>query len=310
VIHIGLLIFEVLKITSDFLFWSLLMDVICDFAGFVCAPGLKCSSEFAPLPHTCIPESANESAHFETEAVVIRKEWKSCQGDGSSTSRSGDNSSQMYICDSGLVCTPSDLHVLPKTCVKPRPKDICYLNSWWNSNDCPAEQNAEPGLTWDQSVDAMAKFMSLFPGELSTPGNANFWCPEQFSQQSPNLKSMLEESQTILYNVLEALFPMELFPNQSLPTKEELLLRLLGGNEDFFVITENCSRSVESILTSNDLEGEQLGAILSYAFHFSQQPNWIWSILHFMTFNLPENISPRQVTASQAISTFLSQQFW
>jgi hypothetical protein len=121
---------------------------------------------------------------------------------------------------------------------------------------------------------------------------------------------MLEESQTMLYNVLEALFPMELFPNQSLPTKEELLLRLLGGNEDFFVITENCSRSVESILTSNDLEGEQLGAILSYAFHFSQQPNWIWSILHFMTFNLPENISPRQVTASQAISTFLSQQFW
>ena len=151
--------------------------------------------------------------------------------------------------------------------------------------------------------------MSLFPGELSTPGKGNFWCPDQYSQ-TPNLKLMLEESQDILYNILEALFPMDLFPEETFPAKEELLLRLLGGNDDFFVITQNCSKNVEAILNSNDLEGEQLSVILSYAFHYSQQPNWIWSLLHFMTFNLPENISPRQVTASQATSTLLSQQFW
>ena len=103
--------------------------VLC--VGFVCSPGLKCSSESARLPHSCIPESANESTHFDTETVVLRKEWESCEGD------SGSEEDFMYVCESGLVCTPGDLHVLPKTCVKPRPKDICYLNSWWNSNDCP-----------------------------------------------------------------------------------------------------------------------------------------------------------------------------
>ena len=267
--------------------------------GFVCAPGLKCTSKDAYLPNTCIPESADESTHFDTDVKVFRKENESCEG---------DRANPKYVCDDGLVCTPSAVYVWPNTCVKPRPKDICYYGPWWNSNACPkVEAPDTAGLDWNQSIEAMKRFIVLFPSDLAGPGDASYWCPEQDSSR-PALKDQITKSQDILYNILEALFPMDLFPGETLPTKEELLQSVIG--DEFIGITENCGRNVEQILDSNSAEGKLLASDLALAAQFGSQPNQVWSLLHFMTFNLPEKITQDQVTASQAMSTYLSQGFW
>jgi hypothetical protein len=271
---------------------------------FVCAPGLKCSSESADMPHSCIPEAADEGTYFETDVTVIRKEHESCDGD-------------TYVCEDGLVCTPSEYYVLPNTCVVPREKDICFFGPWWNSNVCPRLEELEegeetgvesPGLTWEQSLEAMKRFVVLFASDLMSSGDAGFWCPEQTADTLPNFPEQLRESREIVYNIIRALFPMELFPGKQLPTMEEILLSVI--TDEFYAITDNCQRNVNEILDSGSVEGSLLASILAKAAQMSGQPNQIWSLIHFMTFNLEEKITEEQVTASQALSTYLSQQFW
>eukprot|EP00929_Paragymnodinium_shiwhaense_P079018 TRINITY_DN4104_c0_g1_i1.p1 TRINITY_DN4104_c0_g1~~TRINITY_DN4104_c0_g1_i1.p1 ORF type:complete len:340 (+),score=19.30 TRINITY_DN4104_c0_g1_i1:112-1131(+) len=49
----------------------------------------------------------------------------------------GGTMERPLACAPGLVCTGGEFDVLPSTCVKERPADVCYAGPWWDSSRCP-----------------------------------------------------------------------------------------------------------------------------------------------------------------------------
>jgi hypothetical protein len=131
---------------------------------FVCAPGLECK-DIGRNTLTCV--DPNESIK---SLSVPRMEWETC----------GEN----LPCDDGLVCTGTNIEVLPNTCVVPRAPDVCYAGPWWNAIFCPRTgilNNVtiqEPpcgGMSPEMAFESLLTILLMSPGEINGPGQCNYW---------------------------------------------------------------------------------------------------------------------------------------
>mmetsp|Transcript_3276 Transcript_3276/g.6942 ORF Transcript_3276/g.6942 Transcript_3276/m.6942 type:complete len:517 (-) Transcript_3276:34-1584(-) len=242
------------------------------------------------------------------QCVKYRKEEQSCSsysltfrkefGFDSSYARkeNGNVFKRPLRCDERThICTGPEFDVLPNTCVKKRPADVCYYGPWWDSSVClRTEANAPTsGLAYNQAVQAFATAILLFPGEIMSPGSCEFWDTSSAIGRQANV------TRKQIYNIIAALWPTAA---GAPPTLDDLLkynptpLQLAGGVEECYEQQGNASSSVPSMLHN-----------LTIA---ATRPNLVWSLVHFAMHNQPRPMSFKRVQASRALAEFLMENFW
>jgi len=193
------------------------------------------------------------------------------------------------------VCTGSEFGVLPSTCVKKRPANICYFGPWWDSSACLRTEEDAPtsGLSYSQAMQAFATTILLFPGEVSSPGACEFWDP------STKQGKHVVYNRNQIYNIISALWPTVA---GAPPSLEEVLayhptpLQLPGGVQECYDQQGNASSPVPSMLHNLT--------------KMAARPNLVWSLVHFAMHNQPRPMSSKRVQASRALAEFLMQSYW
>jgi len=209
----------------------------------------------------------------------------------------GGSLSRPLACAPGLVCTGPDFDVLPSTCVKARPQDLCYAGPWWDSTECPRTNKAAPkrGLDPDLAKRALQIMLLLYPGEVQAPNNCDFWGDKH-----------VEVVRRKGYKIFKALWPEKYvgqYPNYS------------EVEEDFFNIHDvnlmsmNISECKEATEVEQD-EQSDFAKALATANIWASKPNLVWSLIHFVMHNQPSPMSQRAVEASRALASHLSENFW
>merc|ERR1712187_350710 len=218
----------------------------------------------------------------------------------------GGSMDRPLACAPGLVCTGPDYEVLPSACVKERPADLCYAGPWWNSTACPRtamaknfQQQGLPiagGMTRFWALESLRSFLLLYPGEVMSPWDCNFWTDEH-----------VQHAMWRGYSIAKALWPRQSVGPY--PSWEEIRYtfflvevgsRRLNLKED--ITAETCHIREE--------ENEEVVDALAFTKHWSNTPNLIWSLIHFMMHNQRAPMPQRAVDASRALATHLSENFW
>jgi len=192
-----------------------------------------------------------------------------------------------------LVCTDADNFLEPSTCVRKREKSIAYLGPWWNSTNCPTMK----GFTNAQLVlDGLKVLMLTYPGELQLASH----CGEYW--HNPLVKANHE----VLYNYVAALVQnldngvlhedLNATGKFIIPTFEELWASL--ANE-----------TVEPDGTCVDNESSKVKSKKLELQNFAFQPCYIWSVVHFLTFNQKESMTKAATEASFGIAIWLRRYF-
>ncbi|CAK9004788.1 unnamed protein product [Durusdinium trenchii] len=210
-------------------------------------------------------------------------------------------------CAPNLACTGPKFNVLPSTCVQKRPQDICYYGPWWDSSDCPRkkmkDQSQGPGLTYNVTVDALISAAMLFPGEIAWMGTCTYW------DRTKALGQAALRVRKQVYKIAATLWPMHVL-KQPIPTFEELSKLLPDPFE--YLISQGYTpeqASIQCVKESNKQRSE-VAILLGKAGVLSAQPNKVWSVVHFFTFNLDEKNGESKGLASQALASLLAQNFW
>jgi len=247
---------------------------------------------------SCVPTQKSNGA-FQSE--FIRRSPTASGG-----LSGGGSMDRPLACAPGLVCTGPDYEVLPSTCVKERPADLCYAGPWWNSTACPRtamaknfQQQGLPiagGMTRFWALESLRSFLLLYPGEVMSPWDCNFWTDEH-----------VQHAMWRGYSIAKALWPRQSVGPY--PSWEEIRYtfflvevgsRRLNLKED--ITAETCHIREE--------ENEEVVDALAFTKHWSNTPNLIWSLIHFMMHNQRAPMPQRAVDASRALATHLSENFW
>jgi len=303
----------------------------------VCGSGLRCHGTHE-MPHTCMRAPGDVETMDTVAARYVdlhsrprehsRREQWSCSED------------MGLECKSGLVCTGKDFDVLPNTCVKARPADLCYAGPWWDSTKCPRTEGPAPrpsdatqagseercggGMSQEQAEEALKATMLLIAGEVAFPGTCRYW-----TGPSSGWHVRAQNTRKAIYDVFEALWPSihnRMIPDFDIIEKEYYLGRSPDGNSH--VTAEECAAATE---TSVKCEGEcnimeatsaidfyngcqmkncRIRYSLAQSVSRASRPNQVWSLIHWVMHNLPERMSVEQVQASKAIALILKDNFW
>ena len=197
---------------------------------------------------------------------------------------------------SKLTCTGPDFDVLPSTCVEARPRDQCFSNPWWYSKNCPRTAAVAPpsGLTRDQALYAAATSLLLFPGEVGWVASCVFW------DNTTAVGRATETARRKMYAIITKLWPVESIGG-AVPSYEELMAQIPVAN-----ITGN----ITNCYANENTDGSVIASDLAVLNRMSMQPNQIWSLAHFVTFNQPAPMSNARVEGSKALAAHLAEQFW
>lgn len=209
----------------------------------------------------------------------------------------GGSMDRPLACAPGLVCTGADFDVLPSTCVKARPQDLCYAGPWWDSTECPRTNRTAPrrGLDSDLAKRALQIALLLYPGEVQAPSSCAFWGDQH-----------VEAVRRQGYKIFKALWPEKHVG--SYPTYAEVekdFFKMHGVNLLAMNMTE-CKQATE---VEQD-EQSDFAKALATANLWASKPNMVWSLIHFVMHNQPEPMSRRAVDASRALASHLSENFW
>lgn len=206
----------------------------------------------------------------------------------------GGSLNRPLACAPGLVCTGPDFDVLPSTCVKARPQDLCYAGPWWNSTECPRTNKSAPGRGLDANLAKRVLQVSLllYPGEVQASNNCDFW-------HDAHVEAVRRNG----YNIFRALWP-EKYVGRYPSYKEvkENFFRIDGVN----LLNMNISECKEEETDENSPTAKALATANLWA----SKPNLVWSLIHFVMHNQPSPMSQMAVEASQALASHLSENFW
>jgi hypothetical protein len=176
------------------------------------------------------------------------------------------------VCAPGLVCT-GDTHPLPHTCVKRRPKDVCYQGAWWDSSWCPrvarGRENAG-GLALPDLLAAAAGVLASAPVEAYDGGarDPKFWSA-----------AAAEDGRARAAAWLEALWPDRYRGSTEFPLQ---LPRPQGAP-----FSAQWNDTTAPIVT------------------LGRQVNRIWAAIHACIHNAPPTLRAEQVDASRAAAIWL-----
>lgn len=179
------------------------------------------------------------------------------------------------VCAPGLVCT-GDMPPLPHTCVKRRPRDVCYAGSWWDSSWCPrvsaAVSGGGGGLSLPDLLAAAAGVLASAPVEAYDGGAADpkFWSAAAANDGRARATAWLEALWPDRYRA-DTAFPLELPRPRGAPQSAE-------WNE-----------TTAPIVT------------------LGRQINRVWAAIHACVHNAPPTLRPAQVEASRAAAVWLRQ---
>ena len=274
---------------------------------YVCAPGLECT-DIGNGVLTC----TNQSSLGNIDDV---EKWGTCSDELGLT------------CRDGLVCTGSNVPVLNNTCVEPRPQDVCFAGPWWISTYCPRSNNdtlGQPppcgGMTKDFAFQSLYTAMLLSPGEYVSSGSCSYWfeqpvyIPANDTSGWPGRTSQLRND---IYAIFDTLWPRHLAGFEDGPPPFEEIER------DVYVIPTTTN---DQCLAASKAEGCGAGSPneasispecrlqrkLAYAGRIINEPNKVWSLIHWVMTNLrdDQDMTPEQVQASKAIALILRDNFW
>ncbi|KID86269.1 Erv1/Alr [Metarhizium guizhouense ARSEF 977] len=199
------------------------------------------------------------------------------------------------VCGPGLTCTGPDFDVRPSTCVHQRPQNICFAGPWWDSTQCPRTEPEAPkgGLTREQTVETLRRAVLLYPGEIATAADCAYW------NRSSALGISVLATQHRFYNIAAALWPTDLFGE--IPSFDELMALIPDPN--LFGSPADC-------VAQADIPGSEINQALAEGGTLSNQPNQVWSLVHFLMHNQPIVLSSKKIAASRAMAAHLSESFW
>jgi len=250
---------------------------------------------------SCVPTQSSTGA-FQSE--FIRR-----AATGSGSLKGGGSMDRPLACAPGLVCTGPDYDVLPSTCVKERPADLCYAGPWWISTACPRtamakdfQQNGSAvagGMNRSWALKSLRSFLLLYPGEVLAPWDCEFWTDEH-----------VQNAMSTGYSIAEALWPRHVvgpYPSWEEVSNEFFVVQI--GNDRSYNLLKNMTAEICQI--KDEDKQDVVDALASTALGaWSSMPNLIWSLIHFMMHNQRAPMPQKAVDASQALATHLSENFW
>ncbi len=264
--------------------------------------------------------NAGSSAHG--RCVMFRKEQESCEpeldlladaswGFGSEFAKKEDGKQYMrpMRCGPGLMCSGADFEIAPNTCLPERPANKCFMGSWWIGDKCPrTSENDIPatggGLSKAQVLETVKAALQTFPAEIGTAGSCKFW------DYSHPVGARSLRARQRLFNIVAALWPKRLLGQA--PTFESIeseinVIARVGKDQCYAAEAMDTEVSPDSFafVPGNNTVLD----VLAQAFDNSFRPQMLWSLVHYLTFNLPEAISFKQASASRALASWLSENF-
>ena len=260
------------------------------------------SNAWRPIHGQCVPFRQEQQSCFQQQD--LSPAFTGSLAPRYMLDRNGAPMERPLACAPDLTCTAPNFYVLPSTCVQKRPRDICYYGPWWDSSDCPRQKMMQPGLNYHLTVDAMISAAMLYPGEIASMGSCTYW-----DRTTTLGKSVLRVREEV-YQIAVDLWPYHLLKP---PPSLEQLSEMLPDPFWYLVHVKKMSpeeASRECPIYANDKNSE-VSKLLAKASILSAQPNKVWSLVHFLTFNLIDlQITQEKGLASQALATLLAQNFW
>ena len=208
----------------------------------------------------------------------------------------GGTMERPLACAPGLICTGPGFDILPSTCVEERPADVCFSGPWWDSSRCPRTAgDSRSGMNRDWAIESLQTALLLFPGEVASAMNCNYWTGE--------LAPFTASVRKVTYEIFGALWPVHLVGEYpSLAELEEHMWEQTGVNLTELTPDE-CAAAAERY-------SSQISTALALAGTWSHRPNLLWSLIHFVVHNQPSPMSRDAVAASRALASHLSENFW
>ena len=196
----------------------------------------------------------------------------------------GGTMERPLACGPDLVCTGPSFDVLPSTCVKARPRDVCYSGPWWDSSRCPRTSMKRSGMTRDWAIESLQTAFLLFPGEVASPMTCKYW--------TGPFAIYTEEVRNVTYNIFEALWPKHLVGE--IPSMKQLYHHMWHQTD-----LNLAALKPEVCEAGAEVEGN-ISKALAMAGSWSHRPNLLWSLIHFVMHNQPSPMSQQAVAASEA----------
>ena len=238
---------------------------------------------------SCIPTLATQGRF--ANAFVRREQTANEEG---AVYPNGGTMERPLACAPGLVCTGPNFDVLPSTCVKERPKDVCYAGPWWDSSRCPRTSLRQPGMDRQWALESLQTAFLVFPGEVASAMHCKYW--------TGPLAPFTAEVRKVTYNIFHALWPRHLVGE--IPTLPELYASMWRQTG-----VDLAGLSVEECKLGEGREGHIADALAQVG-SWTHRPNLLWSLIHFVMHNQPSPMSRNAVAASTALASHLSENFW
>merc|ERR1712157_536857 len=161
-----------------------LVDGLADSTGFLTwMPSRGKCVKYRQEGQSCIP-TQNSTGPF--KGTFIRRAsvvGRAIAGGGSLD--------RPLACAPGLVCTGPDYEVLPSTCVKARPANLCFAGPWWDSSRCPRTHvewyDTQGGMNRSWAIESLRSSLLLYPGEVDSASSCTFW-------NSPHVAAAVESN--------------------------------------------------------------------------------------------------------------------
>lgn len=206
----------------------------------------------------------------------------------------GGTMERPLACAPGLVCTGPDFDVLPSTCVKERPRDVCYAGPWWDSSRCPRTSMQKSGLSKEWALESLQTAFLVFPGEVASAMHCKYW--------TGPMATFTAEVRKVTHNIFRALWPSHLVGE--CPTLEELYASMWRQTG-----VDLTALSPEECEAGEGRDG-RIAEALALVGSWTHRPNLLWSLIHFSMHNQPSPMSRNAVAASTALASHLSENFW
>ena len=206
----------------------------------------------------------------------------------------GGTMERPLACAPGLVCTGPKFDVLPSTCVKARPRDVCYAGPWWDSSRCPRTNMKVRGMSREWAIESLQSAFLLFPSEVASPMTCKYW--------TGPFAVFTKEARDITHNIFGALWPRHLVGEY--PSLKELYGHMWRQTD-----VDLAALSPEECAAGANRDGH-ISKALAMVGSWSQRPNLVWSLIHFVMHNQPSPMSSQAVAASEALASHLSENFW
>jgi hypothetical protein len=282
------------------------------------AAGLAAFWHSTCVTHRGATQDDDRPAHG--RCVKFRRVQQSCQqaqefipswGFGGDYNVKKEGSSKQFErplrCAPGLACTGTEFEPSPATCVKARPQNTCFMGSWWLGDQCLRTDASAPaaGLSPDLMLVAVKTSMHVFSGAIGNAGSCQFW-----DYEDPIGKFALATRRQ-LFNIVGALWNADVFgaPPSFASLEESInVIKRFGKKACYLAEATMPVDEVRVPTDANEIADPVLKAIVD-AFDMSFRPQHLWSLVHVLTFNLPDQLTFKQATASRALATWLSNNF-